>query len=72
MVNSLTGKIKARSFTNSDKHPLPHAVISCIYMSIMTDSESIDQHGKSKSDEHNMQYLCSGYDMYVTREPCAM
>ncbi|KAH3731478.1 tRNA-specific adenosine deaminase 3 [Pelomyxa schiedti] len=57
---SVSTPVTAVSF---QPHPLHHAAIVCI--------EEISKHHLEKDTESD-DYVCTGYDMYITREPCVM
>lgn len=88
IVNPTSGEVISKAHTlPSHQHPLWHAVMLCIDKvaaqqgggawekgvsigdgkAVESDSEAPPTK-KSRSDE----YLCSGYDLYTTREPCVM
>lgn len=46
------------------EHPLHHAVMVCI--ELVARSQRFDPGGGA------LPYICTGYDLYVTREPCVM
>lgn len=49
------------------EHPLHHAVMVCIELVAQSQrSEPADPGGGA------LPYICTGYDLYVTREPCVM
>lgn len=62
IIDPETNKIIASAFDERDKHPLHHCVMILI--------EKISKIQRESTD--NFNYLCNGYDLYITREPCCM
>lgn len=62
IVNPENNEIIASAFDERDKHPLNHCVMILI--------EKISKIQRESKENYN--YLCNGYDLYITREPCCM
>jgi len=64
VVNPNTGQVVTAGHDCSSGHPLEHAVMVCIHQVAAKDlSENPSARGN---------YLCTGYHLYITREPCVM
>lgn len=64
VVNPTTGQIVAKARDCSSSHPLDHAAMVCIHKVAAKDMAD------NPSTRGN--YLCTGYHLYITREPCIM
>lgn len=84
MVLNQEGEIIVEAFDERDRHPLHHVTMQCIQkVSEMELAENSNESLQKKRKEltssnetenlnHQSQYVCTGYDLVITREPCVM
>ncbi|XP_026232924.1 probable inactive tRNA-specific adenosine deaminase-like protein 3 [Anabas testudineus] len=88
VVDPSTERIIAVGHDCRADHPLHHAVMVCIdlvarsqgggcysfdrYPACLTSLTSDAFHNEPDTDASSQPYICTGYDLYVTREPCVM
>ncbi|KAK9829091.1 hypothetical protein WJX72_003851 [[Myrmecia] bisecta] len=69
IIDPATGTIIAAGQDGSAKHPLHHAAIMAIDAAAQRDLRLWPPHEHAASHK---PYLCTGFDCYLLREPCAM
>lgn len=84
IVDPTSGEVLARAHTSdSSSHPLRHAVMLCINQVAVEQGGITDSRGLEEIENeciHDLPakrcktepYLCSGYDIFVSLEPCVM
>lgn len=76
VVDPVSNTVLAEAVDTRDAHPLHHAIMNCIQAVADTEIRG-PAHPPSKRKADDMteakdSYLCSGYDLFVNYEPCAM
>lgn len=66
IVNPLNNQLLATTRDLRHIHPLKHSIMQCI------ETVSQDEQRKRGEDSNSQHYLCYGYHVYTTHEPCSM
>ncbi|KAG7330807.1 hypothetical protein KOW79_004776 [Hemibagrus wyckioides] len=84
IVDPKSGRIITVGHDLTRDHPLHHAVMVCIDLVAWAQGGGVYPYGKHpacrytvsdpliSSEESAQPYICTGYELYVTREPCVM
>eukprot|EP00124_Ichthyophonus_hoferi_P001212 Ihof_evm5s58 gene=Ihof_evmTU5s58 len=69
IVDANFNKILAKA-ADSPGHPLDHAIMRCIAQVAEEQNAAMERRGGKSSPEDD--YLCGGYNVFITKEPCPM
>ena len=72
VVNPKSGEVIATAHDERLRNPSNHAVMGVLENVAAVQREFRDTEESKNAKEKDLPYLCTGYDLYVTREPCIM
>ncbi|XP_072301399.1 probable inactive tRNA-specific adenosine deaminase-like protein 3 [Eucyclogobius newberryi] len=81
VVDPRSGGVVAKGHDCGGDHPLRHAVMVCVDLVAASQGGGCRSYGKYAGCAHARPdgesgaprpYICTGYDLYVTREPCVL